>query len=142
MIGHTWSLSVEEHFYLIWPPALMALARLRRERAIAILVSVALASWVWREWSFIHLGRLATYARFDTHMTGLILGSLLAFLPALKAPRATIPVVVGAAVVATALQGVGQYTLAISAAEVGATALLLWTISARRPVLEWAPLVY
>lgn len=42
---HTWSLSVEEHFYLIWPLALMVLLPWRR-RATWLIGGVAVASWL------------------------------------------------------------------------------------------------
>jgi peptidoglycan/LPS O-acetylase OafA/YrhL len=52
-VGHLWSLSVEEHFYLIWP---VVLARLVRSRALAILVVVlAAASSSLIERSFLRL---------------------------------------------------------------------------------------
>ncbi|MBT0769470.1 acyltransferase [Kineosporia sp. J2-2] len=45
-LGHVWSLSVEEHFYLLWPVALLVLLRRRVDprwaTALATLVSVVL----------------------------------------------------------------------------------------------------
>ncbi len=42
--GHTWSLSVEEHFYLLWP-ALLVLAGRRRSMWIAIATALLVAAW-------------------------------------------------------------------------------------------------
>ena len=39
VLAHTWSLAVEEHFYLIWPPLLVALSQVRLRK---VLVGVAI----------------------------------------------------------------------------------------------------
>ena len=48
--GHTWSLSIEEQFYLLWPITLMALSRMLGVswRLIGAIVALALAIWIWR----------------------------------------------------------------------------------------------
>lgn len=75
---HTWSLSVEEYFYLVWPLALVYLARRRRPLlAITLLTAVAigyrLVSAHTTGWS---LARIA-YAP-DTRAEQLLIGCLLA----------------------------------------------------------------
>ncbi|PKA43796.1 acyltransferase [Rhizobium sullae] len=82
MLGHTWSLSVEEHFYLLWPLVVLA-TRSLSQRALAgalIVAFVAATAWriadalIWQDW-------YRTYYRFDTRMSGLMLGGLIAVMP-------------------------------------------------------------
>jgi peptidoglycan/LPS O-acetylase OafA/YrhL len=76
-LAHLWSLAEEEQFYLLWPVALVVLARTRR--LIPALALVLAAVMVWK-------GVLAADgARFDriyygpdTHADGLLAGALLA----------------------------------------------------------------
>jgi peptidoglycan/LPS O-acetylase OafA/YrhL len=79
-LSHTWSLSVEEHFYLLWPLALL-FARRR-------LTVQQLAGWLGAAWLFATLWRAVclinghgwqeVYCRFDTHASGIVLGCALA----------------------------------------------------------------
>jgi peptidoglycan/LPS O-acetylase OafA/YrhL len=77
-LTHTWSLSIEEQFYLIWPLLLIA-ALVRRGRpsvtALAVLIGVvAVARWI--TWDATH-GFWLYYAT-SSHCDGLLIGSLLA----------------------------------------------------------------
>lgn len=59
---HFWSLSVEEHFYLLWPLCIL-IAGWRRSLWIGIaLIGVV---GVWRGYKLAHLGLKASDARFD-----------------------------------------------------------------------------
>jgi peptidoglycan/LPS O-acetylase OafA/YrhL len=79
---HMWSLSVEEHYYLLWPLALLALVAVtpRGKRWLPIAALFLLAwgwrvFWVWQGQQFYEI-----FFRFDTRATGLLAGSLLAAL--------------------------------------------------------------
>jgi peptidoglycan/LPS O-acetylase OafA/YrhL len=65
---HTWSLAIEEQFYLIWPPLLWWLGKRRLPRIAIALVGLAVAARTLNFSSFILI----------THCDGLALGGLLA----------------------------------------------------------------
>lgn len=79
MLRHTWSLSVEEHFYLLWPVALIGMLKIQRSNTLAksclLLFCVATA---WRIWRFNPDTMQVVYYGFDTRMSGLLLGAALA----------------------------------------------------------------
>jgi len=83
LLGQTWSLSVEEQFYLLWPALFVLLSRIApvtRRRAAWILAVLALADMVYRvaiQVTGTGLGRL--YYGTDTHCDGLVLGCAVAF---------------------------------------------------------------
>ena len=81
-LSHTWSLAVEEHFYMVWPLIILATRRLSDQQLfIGFAIFCALATtWrivdfaLWDSWR-------VTYYRFDTRMAGLSLGATIAVLP-------------------------------------------------------------
>jgi peptidoglycan/LPS O-acetylase OafA/YrhL len=79
-LGHTWSLSFEEQFYLVWPVTLLVLLRLLpRRRVPGLLIGAILLVVVWR--SALALGGASvdrTYFGFDTRADALLVGCLLA----------------------------------------------------------------
>lgn len=77
-LAHTWSLSVEEHFYLLWP-----LILLRWQPSVRALVAAYVAATLWR---YVQTEWHPAYFRFDTRMSGLILGCILARVPRVNLP--------------------------------------------------------
>lgn len=79
---HMWSLSVEEHFYLIWPPLLVLVLRKSAPgRVWASLLALWVLSTLWRVlWVAQGQQFYEIFFRFDTRASGLIAGALLAAL--------------------------------------------------------------
>ncbi len=74
-LRHSWSLAVEEHFYLIWPLLLVPMLKSRRP-----LIWLAAGFLVLTLWRTLQAGDpVQSYYRFDTHATGLVLGAILYF---------------------------------------------------------------
>jgi peptidoglycan/LPS O-acetylase OafA/YrhL len=80
---HYWSLAVEEHFYLIWPAALVLLGKMRA-RWFAMVIALGVAGW--RMWEFHHhwldrlIPGLLIGSRTDIRLDALLLGCLAALL--------------------------------------------------------------
>lgn len=48
MLKHSWSLSIEQHYYLLWPLLLLLIVRFRPKEIIGILFGLYIASTLWR----------------------------------------------------------------------------------------------
>jgi peptidoglycan/LPS O-acetylase OafA/YrhL len=80
LLNHTWSLAVEEQFYILWPPLLVLALRKRwsTERVALLLLVAAVASAGLRAALWLVGMRQGLYFRSDTHADGLLLGCALA----------------------------------------------------------------
>ena len=85
-LGHTWSLAVEEQFYLIWPLLLFGGYKLAGRRGVAAISLIGVVAAVFLRFYFIHKygqhDRMYTLDRVyfgtDTQADQLLLGSFLA----------------------------------------------------------------
>jgi peptidoglycan/LPS O-acetylase OafA/YrhL len=81
LIAHTWSLAVEFHYYLVWPLVALLIIRGRSWRAqIAVLSGLYVAATSWRLSTMYFFGGWSGYTNFDTRLSGLVLGALVAIL--------------------------------------------------------------
>ena len=76
-LDHTWSLAVEEQFYLVWPIALIGLSRLTKKQAVIALIGLYAVAMAWRIAQSGVRTDIQLHFSFDTHATGLILGCLI-----------------------------------------------------------------
>jgi peptidoglycan/LPS O-acetylase OafA/YrhL len=83
---HTWSLAVEEQFYIFFPPALWLVHRYARKWLLAFLVGGALASLLLSAWAA-HAQPVAGFYLSPTRAWELLLGALLAYAPMIVRSR-------------------------------------------------------
>jgi peptidoglycan/LPS O-acetylase OafA/YrhL len=79
--SHTWSLAVEEQFYLLWAPLFFLLCKYRR-RLAWLLAGLIVSAWIYRE-LLVFVFRTNEgyiYEAFDTRLDQLLVGCLLAVL--------------------------------------------------------------
>lgn len=156
-LQHTWSLAIEEHFYLIWPLFLLAALKLGagRKRLIVITLSLAVASAVHRV--VLHqLGALPvrTYYGVDTRADALLIGCATAmcvcwgFLRAQSLKALVVPAVglIITLMIATGFASpfmhLGGFTLLAAAAAIVLVWVVLAPSSYLRSFLEYGPLVW
>lgn len=80
-LGVVWSLAVEEHYYLLYPPLAIALLRSAQPRvAVAVLATFCAAIFGWRCWLYLH-GATEHYLMMatDTRADSILIGCLMGF---------------------------------------------------------------
>lgn len=75
---HTWSLSVEEQFYVFFPLSLLLMWRWGRKWVVTILLALAVTSLALAEWGVLNKP-IAAFFLLPTRAWELLLGSLVAF---------------------------------------------------------------
>ena len=117
---HTWSLAVEEQFYVVFPLVLFVIHRWLKGRWIAWLAPIALLSFVLSIWGVAHKPS-ATFYLAPTRAWELLLGSLLALNAVPRLPnRAALEVL---SVAGLGLIGWGVIALSAESSFPGANAL-------------------
>lgn len=80
ILGHTWSLAVEEQFYILWPTLLLLGLRLGRLRLALIVLLVVFLDSPYRAFLGLRGDYLHLLVGTDTHADALLLGCVLAIL--------------------------------------------------------------
>jgi peptidoglycan/LPS O-acetylase OafA/YrhL len=148
LLGHTWSLAIEEQFYLLWPALFVLLMHRRFSRGFMALALalIAVAEMVYRTaMASAGYSNYRIYYGTDTHSDGLLIGCAIAFwLASRKAARvhqAAGGLLKGASGLATAvlvilfvLGGWSRAPIEISLAVLACGALLVGAVTERLPV--------
>lgn len=85
---HTWSLGVEEQFYVIWPILLLLMFKVARRYAIALLMLLVFTAFLVSE-AGTRIAASAAYYLLPTRFFELMIGGLLALLSKRYPPRNT-----------------------------------------------------
>jgi peptidoglycan/LPS O-acetylase OafA/YrhL len=80
---HTWSLAVEEQFYLIYPLVLIALHRISRIFSFGVLIILCAGSLLTSEYQVAHL-RSTSFFLLPSRAWEMLIGGLICFLPLKK----------------------------------------------------------
>lgn len=79
-LGHTWSLSIEEQFYIVWPILLLALLRFSSSRKVVVFITASLALSAWALRFYLHMKGAAPdrlYNGLGTRADALMVGCAL-----------------------------------------------------------------
>jgi peptidoglycan/LPS O-acetylase OafA/YrhL len=141
MLSHTWSLAVEEQFYIFWPAVLLAGLRFGRSRlALAVLLLVVL-DIPYRLMLDLNGGFMHVFVGTDTRGDALLLGCVMALLEIRWHSAAGWIGLVGIGALAAvwpADPGLGAQILCIPAAAVAGT----FAVAGCPTLLAWRPLAF
>lgn len=110
---HTWSLAVEEQFYILFPLLLVTISRYARRHTVPILIGLLVASFAASTWMLFR-SQVAVFYLLQFRAWELLLGALLAFntIPAPKKPMARAGLASGGILlIAVAIFGFSDHTL-------------------------------
>ena len=160
-LGHTWTLAIEEQYYLLWPPILILILRtLQPRKAVIIPVLLAMLSVLVRVTLWTQYGDFwRINAGLDAHADGLLLGSALGLIYTFDLFPSSQRVKIFSVLIFTFLCGILMYTTVIQIvsqeflANIGVplveiTILLLIILTVIQPVstlvnlFEFKPLVW
>lgn len=101
---HTWSLSVEEQFYLVFPLVMFALRSVSARTKIAALLAIGAASLEWSEMAM-RAGSAGAYYFSQYRAYEFVLGAVVAFIPPPRLPKVLREVLVALALAGLILAG-------------------------------------
>jgi len=84
LVGHFWTLAIEEQFYLVWPVAILLLSR---RSALWVCAAILPFSIAYRAFTSYVVPELGSYTSTFAHLDGLAVGSALALI--YRTPGAT-----------------------------------------------------
>jgi peptidoglycan/LPS O-acetylase OafA/YrhL len=142
LLLHTWSLSIEEQYYLVWPLLLIVALRWRRGPLLLACLGAG-ASLLAR---LAHDDPWSLYRSTDTEAWGLLLGSALAILahrglPELRLPSWALALLVGPLFALALAPGATFGYVWVSALAPIVAVVLVWSATCQR-AFAWAPLRY
>ena len=141
LLGHTWSLAVEEQFYVLWPAILLVCVRFGRARLALLLLPLVLLDVPYRLLLDENGGFMHVFVGTDSRGDALLLGCVLALVATKWRPGLGWLGLAGVAVVAATWPGdpgMGAQILFIPIAAIVSTL----AVAGCPAVLAWAPLAF
>jgi peptidoglycan/LPS O-acetylase OafA/YrhL len=139
VLGHTWSLAVEEQFYILWPIALILGLRYGDRRTVAVVaLAIAVAVLPWRLFIATTTTGWRTFLGTDTNADALLLGCAIAILQPRLSTVAGWAGIIGLIAVSE-LWHTSADTVPLFALAAMTSAL---AVASCPPVLAWRPLAY